>query len=390
MSLQFLPEVVFGHRCAYVDDEKITVRGMEILRKIDAAGAAKMAVGAAVLGTGGGGDPTIGMLMAQQMIAKHGPINMVSLDSVPDDKWIIPVAVIGAPTVLIEKIPSGAEVLEALRTLEEKLGVKAWGVVPIEAGGGNSMVPLIAAACRNIPFIDADAMGRAFPELQMATPEIFGISASPMSLCDEKGNRLVIDAPSSAWAEKIGRAVSVRMGGRAHMALYPMKGIDAKRVLIRNTMTLAYEIGESLAYEQADGALRLQRLLIKTSGVLLGRGKIVDVQRRTQRGFAVGEVVLEGMGEDAQSEMKIAFQNENLIFWKDNVAMATVPDLITVLDEQTSYPITTEGLRYGQRVVVIGIPCDEKWRSEKGIELVGPQYFGYSTEYRPLRAASYA
>jgi DUF917 family protein len=60
------------------------------------------------------------------------------------------------------------------------------------------------------------------------------------------------------------------------------------------------------------------------------------------------------------------------------------PDLITVLDAETGTPITTEGIRYGARCVVIGIPCDNKWRTDRGIELVGPRYFGYDTDYIPV------
>ena len=60
------------------------------------------------------------------------------------------------------------------------------------------------------------------------------------------------------------------------------------------------------------------------------------------------------------------------------------PDLITVLDAETGIPITTEGIRYGARCVVLGIPCDNKWRTKRGIELVGPRYFGYDTDYIPV------
>ena len=34
-------------------------------------------------------------------------------------------------------------------------------------------------------------------------------------------------------------------------------------------------------------------------------------------------------------------------------------------------PVTTEGLRYGFRVSVVGAPCDPRWRTEEGLALVG-------------------
>ncbi len=58
----------------------------------------------------------------------------------------------------------------------------------------------------------------------------------------------------------------------------------------------------------------------------------------------------------------------------DSKILATTPDLIAVLDIETARPITTEGLRYGARGIVIGIPCATQWRTAKGMETVGPRY----------------
>jgi uncharacterized protein len=64
--------------------------------------------------------------------------------------------------------------------------------------------------------------------------------------------------------------------------------------------------------------------------------------------------------------------------------LASVPDLICVLETETGEPVTTEGLRYGLRVSVLGVPCDPRWRTPAGLDLVGPRYFGYDHEYRPV------
>lgn len=68
----------------------------------------------------------------------------------------------------------------------------------------------------------------------------------------------------------------------------------------------------------------------------------------------------------------------------DSKILATTPDLIAVLDIETARPITTEGLRYGARGIVIGIPCATQWRTAKGMETVGPRYFGYDIDYIPI------
>ena len=37
-----------------------------------------------------------------------------------------------------------------------------------------------------------------------------------------------------------------------------------------------------------------------------------------------------------------------------------------------------------QRVAVLGIPCDPRWRTAVGIDTVGPRYFGYDVDYEPI------
>jgi len=179
--------------------------------KIVAADLQELARGAAVLGTGGGGDPHVGRLMAQQAIAHHGPVETVALADVSDDAFILPVGMMGAPTVMVEKLPSTDQVGSAVEALSDYLGRGATHVACIEAGGVNSTIPIVAAAQLGLPLVDADGMGRAFPELQMVLPTLSGIAATPMAISDEKGNRGVLDTVSNHWAERLARVATVEM-----------------------------------------------------------------------------------------------------------------------------------------------------------------------------------
>ena len=146
-----------------------------------------ISIGAALLGTGGGGDPYIGKLMAIQAVEKYGPIKLLSLDDIDDDDLIVPSAMMGAPTVMVEKIPSGKEALVSFKKKKKILGKPIKATMPIEAGGVNSLLPLALAAELGLPVVDADGMGRAFPELQMVTFYIAGVKSTTMVLSDEKG-----------------------------------------------------------------------------------------------------------------------------------------------------------------------------------------------------------
>jgi uncharacterized protein len=344
-----------------------------------------IALGAPILGTGGGGDPYIGKLIARQAISGGKPVRLIGLKEVPDRALVIASAMMGAPTVFVEKVPSGDEAVAAFLALQEFLDARAYATYSIEAGGLNSTIPIGTAAKLGIPLIDADGMGRAFPEIQMVSPTLYDIPATPMALADEKGDVVILENTiTNLWTERLARSVTIDMGGSAMIALYPMTGKQAKKALIAGSISFARSIGNRLLKAWRTRADPLDAILSETKGYLAFRGKIVDLERRTERGFAQGTVKLDGIDEDKGKELVVRFQNENLIAELDGSVLVSVPDLIAMVDTETSVPVTTEGLRYGLRVAVIAIPCHSKWRSVKGLEIVGPGYFGYKSPYRPV------
>jgi DUF917 family protein len=66
--------------------------------------------------------------------------------------------------------------------------------------------------------------------------------------------------------------------------------------------------------------------------------------------------------------------------------IASVPDLICVIDAQNGEAIGTPEYRYGLLVIVLGITASEKWTStERGLEIGGPKGFGFDEViYNPL------
>lgn len=354
------------------------------MREITVDDLMDMARGAAVLGTGGGGDPYVGRLLAQQAIRQHGPVTLVEVDEVPQDALVIPAAFMGAPTVMLEKIPSGPEITGALRALEGLLGRRATHTISIEAGGLNSMIPIAAAAELGLPLIDADGMGRAFPELQMLLPTLGGIAATPMALADERGNSITMRTTDNAWAERFARSATIEMGCSAAVSLYALNGRQVRDYTVHGTMTLCQRVGAAIREAVADHADPVHAATSTLGGRRLFDGKLTDVARRTEGGFARGEASLDGLGADLGERMTISFQNENLVARRGDDVVASVPDLICVLDTDTGEPVTTESLRYGLRVSVVAVPCDPRWRSPQGLALAGPGYFGYEHEYIPI------
>lgn len=346
--------------------------------------------GAAFLGTGGGGDPYVGRLMVEQALDDGHRIEILGLDEVPDDALIIPTAMMGAPTVLIEKIPSGVEPIHSLRKLEAYFGKKAYATMPIEVGGINSTVPLVVGARLGLPVVDADGMGRAFPELQMETFNVYGVPGTPMVISNEYGDCTIVETHDNVMMEWLARGITIRMGGAAYIAEYAMDGATARRTSVPGTLTLAHKIGRAIAEARSrhvDPFGHLIETLKETPyefGVVIFTGKIVDVWRETTQGFAQGRAQIDGWGDHAGERMEIVFQNENLVARVNEEMKAIVPDLICVLDSETAEPITTEGLRYGQRVKVMAVSVPDLMRTPEALAVFGPAAFGLSETFRPI------
>lgn len=343
-----------------------------------------IARGSAVLGTGGGGDPYLGTLAALRNLEQYGPPRLVAADELGDDDLVVIPFMIGSPVPLIEKLSFGKELGHAYEHLARFLSGAVAAVMPVEIGGVNSMVPLALGALLGKPVVDADCMGRAFPEGQLVTLTLDGIGLCPMAIADERGNAVILNAIDNFWMERFGRSVAVDFGAIAAGVGAPLTARQVRESTILGSLSYAERIGRAIREAHAAKADGVAAIVRETNGRVIFRGKIVDVQRRIERGWTLGEAALEGLGDDAGHGMVVRFQNENLVAIRDGAIVASVPDLITMLDVETGEAITTEHLRYGYRVVVLGIPCDPKWRTAPGIALAGPRHFGYDIDYEPL------
>jgi DUF917 family protein len=351
----------------------------DVLREVIDADLDAIEIGAAILGTGGGGNPYIGKLRCREELKKGRRIPVIPLAELPNDALVVSLGGIGAPVVGVEKIEEGEECLRALRALEKELGVKVDALISAEIGGANSMEPMLTAAQAGLPVVDGDGMGRAFPEMQMCTWSIYGHREAPAAMADEKGNIVIIrNTPDDVWLERIARSVVVAMGAAAGLATQPMRGDFVKRAAVPNTITQALNLGRAVLQAHRTNSDPVQTVIDQERGKLLMTGKIVDLQRHLKGGFAVGHITLEGFGNFLGDNGRIDLQNEFLVFWRNEMVEVCTPDLIVVLDSDTGLPITTEMLRYGQRVAVLGLPAHPLMRSPEALKVVGPTAFGYS------------
>ncbi|MGG1659992.1 DUF917 domain-containing protein [Brevibacillus sp. NRS-1366] len=359
-------------------------------RRIDDRVVDALACGAMYLGSGGGGDTTLLQIMAKQAIREYGPVRLVSPFELLDEDWIVTVALMGSPAIHYEKMMSGHEMITALREIEREEGRRAKALTALEIGGLNALTPVLTAAMTGLPLVDCDGMGRAFPELQMTTYHAFGAQASPLVICANNGHSEKIISQSNFEVEKIGRVSMTKMGGSVATAGFPMKAIVLQEVGIPHTFLLCQRIGDGVLEAGHDVNRVFANLSRELQNSIYGRpyklmeGKVVDLQRYLKDGLLRGELLVEGTGFHHSEQIEVLFQSEYLAVKKGERLLATVPDIICVLDSDSGLPILIEELETHMNVWVIAIPCPIIVRHPKMMDVVGPWNFEIADSYIPV------
>lgn len=346
-----------------------------------------LAAGSVFLATGGGGDSYVMLLLAEQILRRKGPVELIDPHRVRDDAFVVAIGGLGAPSISLELLPSATGPAIALAAMEELAGRRIDVLAPVEVGGANSLIPIIAAAGHGIPVVDGDGMGRAFPETQMMTYSIGGIRPTPAVAADFAGSitRFTDETPTSY--ERKARELAMQSGGAVIAAEHPMSGKDLKRTVASNTLSLAIGLGIALREHNgpADSHLcnRLNDLFAPTTYgtvALLSTGTIDRVSTRVVGGFDMGDVQIRPLDGRAPP-LSISIKNEFLVAWQDRKPVVMPPDLITVVDHETAVPINAERIRYGQRVTVFAIGSPTHYLTEEALSAVGPRCFGFDFDY---------
>lgn len=392
-----------------------------------------ISTGCYILGTGGGGSPYSHMVRLRQLLRAGAIVRVVSPDDLQDNDRVGCGGGMGSPTVGIEKL-AGDEMVQAQEELAKVLPAdgRATHMIALEIGGGNGLQGMILGASVNmdLPCVDGDWMGRAYPTKWQTTPVVFNERQPvfcPLSMCDGNGNNIVMtSATSDLQVERALRAAISQMGSHAGCAEGPVSGAETRRWAVEHTISAAWRIGR--AVEKARRANMVDEVaeeIVKEVGgsgaaKVLWKGKIVGVTRTLRMGHVYGECLIEGMDVAEAKEgdtgalkrdqgrsrfegvIKIPFKNENIaaikVRGKENKeddsealekqedVLCIVPDLISVIDAQNGEAIGTPEYRYGLLVTVLGIAASDRWTgSERGVEIGGPEGFGiHHLKYQPL------
>jgi DUF917 family protein len=341
-----------------------------------------LAIGAWILGTGGGGSPYLALLNMRRLYGQGAVVPLLDPLDLADDDLVAVVSSMGAPLVGQERLTDPRPIARSVTLMEEYLGRRFRAIMSLEIGGGNAIQPFMAAAILDRPVVDADCMGRAFPEAQMTSFAIHDLRMYPLVLIDVRDNAVVVaQAASWKWMERLSRTACVAVGSIAATCKAPRTGKEVKECGILYSTTKAIRLGQTVQAARRSHRDPIEAIIQAAGGHLIFTGKIADVARRTTEGFLRGTARVDGLGNDRGRGFELAFQNEFAVGWLDGAPRVMTPDLICVMDTLSGEAIGTETVRYGQRVSVVALPAPPVLLTPRGLEHVGPRAFGYDLDF---------
>jgi N-methylhydantoinase A/oxoprolinase/acetone carboxylase beta subunit/DUF917 family protein len=368
--------------------------------------------GCYILGCAGGGSPKAEYLKLRDQLRAGHTVRIIDSSSLGEKDLIYWGGMMGSPAVSIERLNSG-ECNQAFADLMELLGHESFdAVMGLEIGGANGLEPLLlgTSAAFDRPVIDGDWMGRAYPTYWQTTLAVHAPGQlTPCAIASGDGKTIIMTkSPDDEIVDRALRASCSEMGSRVGMAAKPTSTHHVRNFGVLNTLSLAWRVGRCVARAQQENQTHTvaEQIIEAVGGPstarILFRGKIVGVERRLFKGHSYGEICIkQTLQEEEESQhdtpavaeggtLLIPFKNENI--YAKHIAndgtekyIATVPDLISVIDSQTGLALGVPEFRYGLLVTVLGITCSPRWtETPRGLEYGGPGAFGYNIEYKPL------
>ncbi|MEM3334914.1 MAG: DUF917 domain-containing protein [Thermoplasmata archaeon] len=354
----------------------------------------QLILGLSFFSTGGGGLPERGRKRLIYALKKNNYLEFLPPNDLDDDSISICTFYMGSASPDTEEIIRKRKsfnfnniiyenpIIRAIDILENYLNEKIDSVISLETGAGTTSGSFSASSLLGKYFIDGDYAGRSIPEIYQTTPYLFEKSFTPMSAVDKFGNEILITNSNSVISlERIGKMLSESSFTSIGMAGIIMKIKELKDIYIPGTISKALEIGE-IIYENSENILK--KLENTITFFILFEGKLIRRDWTNNNGYMEGYQYFQGTGEYENKTLSIWFRNENHIAWINGEIVASSPDLIIVLKKDNLFPLNNTDMEVGEKVLVISVPANEKLRSSKSIEILGPRHFSFNYDYIPI------
>lgn len=357
--------------------------------------------GAVILGCGGGGVAESGKEQVDYAFEKGLKFNLKDISEYKDDEMMCIISGVGggvSPEIKKKvepyqnKAPVSREarherLLKTIEVLESYIGKKFSSCVPSETGGGNGVMPMLLNALKGNPSVDGDGCGRAKPEICISLTHVSGIPIAPISVVTPFLESVIIKSAVDDYrGEDMTRYLAVASGGGVTAARSSAPVKNFKKSIAVGQVTRCQKIGAAIRKATESGSDPVEAFIKTTDAYKLFEGKVTEYEFEGRGGFNWGNWHIKGSGKYNGETLKVWYKNENLVSWLNEKPYVVSPDLICIVDSKTCDGLSNFSTAGNDKrdVTVLGVKAIDAWRSAKGIEIFGPQHFGFDLDYTPL------
>ncbi|WP_145872318.1 DUF917 domain-containing protein [Streptomyces capillispiralis] len=333
-----------------------------------------LALGSALVGCGGGGASRYAAAQLKEILRDDNRIRLLNVSMLRDSDVVCAVGTMGSPAVARERLADGSELARSVTAMARHTGRKITAVTSFECGGDNGLLPLICAGQLNLPCLDADLAGRAVSRLDQFSLTAEGFPITPMLLILANGATMTIDGGEAHQVEELARAAITSGGGWAAVCFPPLDAGEVRAYALPGTLSRSIDLGSALA--QALESRTVGAGVAESDIAVIAHGRIQDVTRHDSVGLSSNTTIfLKDVRTDAV--IRIEAGDEYLIVLNDGEVIATVPDLICLVDIRTGQPIETVDARSGTDVALCRMPAHPWWLSSaKRLDFCSPRSYG--------------
>lgn len=206
-----------------------------------------------------------------------------------------------------------------------------------------------------------------------------------MAVANVLGDSFIINkAMSDERAESLTRAAAVASYNHVGVVDHVAEWGTLKENLLKNTLSMCLSVGETARKAQEGGRNYAEDVSKLLDGKIIFKGNVKKVNWEDREGFTFGDMEISGREEYQKDNLKIWFQNENIISWKNGEIFITVPDSINIVDDLKNMPLLNPFAEEGMEVTVFAIKAFPQWRTQKALDVFGPKFFGYDVPYKKM------
>lgn len=328
-------------------------------------------LGGGVFACGGGGWLDHGLQNGHLAVTLGRP-KLADINEIPQNGLIVTISAIGAPASDdFEMWPKDyLKAFELVRdAAEEMYRLPVVGVMNAQNGYSSSVNCWMPAAGFDLPVVDAAGDIRAHPTIKLGAMG-YANDAQFQTVQAVVGGKRAIGAYLEVVAKgnlfrtaTILRTASVQSGGFIASARLPLPVTIVKERAALGAISWAIKLGEAMQAAQTKGAQAVINAVVKTTGgKRLLEGEVSQVELRTEGGFDHAQYKL----QTDKGEATLYLMNEFMAAEMNKKRLATFPDTISVLSNETGLPLKSGDIKQGMAVSVLHVPY-QKLPVSKGI-----------------------